>query len=135
MHRKLFATAAAAFIVLAGCHGLRAQPAAPAAADGTLGMALMYAAVASDGTLLRGSGVVSSDGIAAGNYGVRFERSIANCGYVATLVGSPPGVTPLSGSASATRSAGNSSELIVITEDTGGASASRPFHVMVFCPR
>src|SRR5688572_4789338 len=57
---------------------------APAAADQKLGMALMSAVVASDGTLVAGAGAVSVTRLNAGVYNVAFERSVVGCTFSVT---------------------------------------------------
>src|SRR5688572_18391632 len=76
---SFFAGAAVAFVVSAGWYALQSAPVAPAAADQTLGMALMSAGVDAPGTLIRGSGVVSANIFKLGYYDVTFERSVASC--------------------------------------------------------
>ena len=87
MHRMSFvAGAAVAFIVsAAGWSVLQSAPVAPAAADKTLGMALMSAVVNQTGSLVRGSGAVSAEQFGLGSYDVRFERSVTDCALSVTL--------------------------------------------------
>jgi hypothetical protein len=52
--------------------------------DGKLGMALMSAVVDSNGSLARGTGVISTfklGGIGSGTYSVSFDRNITSCTY------------------------------------------------------
>jgi hypothetical protein len=80
----LLSATAVAFIGIAA-----GRAPALAAADDTLGMALMSASVKADGTLHHGSGVVSvtKPAMTSGEYHVKFERSIATCTCVANLGG------------------------------------------------
>lgn len=54
----------------------------PAAADGTLGMALMSAVVTYTGDLVRGSGVSAISNPNLGEYVLTFDRDISQCTWV-----------------------------------------------------
>ena len=66
---------------------------APAAADQTLGMAMMSAVVRADGTLVRGTGAISSTLSSPGRYLVSFERSISDCTITVTAGDAGAGTT------------------------------------------
>jgi hypothetical protein len=55
-----------------------------AAADNTLGMALMAARVDADGTLLAGSGVTGVIYLGGGQYEIDFDRDVSKCFYSVT---------------------------------------------------
>jgi hypothetical protein len=79
------AGAAAAFVVAAGWNALQSAPVAPAAADQTLGAAMMMASVKYDGTLIESVGLKSAARTDVGRHTLIFERSIRGC----SLLGVP----------------------------------------------
>ena len=113
--------------------GARAVP--PPVADGTLGMALMAAAVSATGVLDRGTGVTSVNklGAPAGNYEVNFERNVTACFFTATI--GPSGTGSATGQINVAARFADPNGVFVDTNDIAGASADRPFHLIVFCPR
>jgi hypothetical protein len=112
----------------------------PQAADQTLGMALLSAAVRTDGTLMRGAGVTSVVREAVGLYTVTFNRSLTACMCVASIgsffdndiVGPSP-----NNNATATCPTANGNATASVR--TGNANANTqndlPFHLIVFCPK
>ena len=109
-----------------------------AAPDGTLGTALLFAVVGSDGTLFRGSGVASVTPDGVGLYSVIFDRDVTGCAYM--------GAAGIPGSQSSSGGAGYSIGIVhtaslggvpagvfVSTFDPGGTSAPKSFHLTVFC--
>ena len=113
-----------------------AAPAATRAApDQTLGMALMSALVASNGTLLGGAGAISSNQPSTGRYQVFFNRSVLGCDYVATqsqtgaLSHNPPLATI------ATAPGGSANAVWVVVQDGAGTNVDRIFRMIVFCPK
>jgi len=100
-----------------------------AAPDQTLGMAIMSALVAADGTLLRGTGVTAAERIDEGNYRITFNRSVGGCDLVTSLNSGD-------GAAFAGQAAGatfNSTLAEVRTRDSSGTQTDRRFFVIVFC--
>lgn len=105
-----------------------------AAPDGTLGMALLGAAVNGDGTLTRGSGTTSATKLGGtGNYEVEFDRDLSTCFFVATV--GPAGGGSSQGEVNVALRGGNSSAVFVDTNESDGTAADKPFHLMVFCAR
>ena len=109
---------------------LAASPATlDAAPDRTLGMAIMSALVAADGTLVRGTGVKTAQRLDEGRYFITFDRSVANCDIVVSLnsgdgasfAGQATGATFLNGNAD------------VRTRDSSGTLTDRRFFAIVFC--
>ncbi len=90
-----------------------------------------WAEVRGDGTLLRGSRVVSVTRTSAGVYNVRFNRNVTDCAYTATIgsnSGEPAGVIDTVLPANDT--------VRVITESNDGVPPSfqdRAFHLVVTC--
>jgi hypothetical protein len=103
-----------------------------AAADNTLGVAVMSAVVGSDGVWARGTIGTSSLKTAGGTYTVQFPRDVSACAYVATL-GDTSTALPPTGSALVSRSGSSSSTVFVETLNTAGSLADAPFHLVVFC--
>jgi hypothetical protein len=110
--------------VIGSCLAFLAPRAGIAAADGKLGMALMSAVVASDGTLTRGAGVTQSSRIAPGNYKVIFERDVSTCTFAVTSVDT----TPVS--AAAQPAFGG---VGVVLAGSSGGPIDAPFNLIVFC--
>ncbi len=108
----------------------------PEAADQALGTALMSATVLSDGTLLRGGGVVSSTRTSTGFYLVNFVRSVADCTCTASFGRGD-------GSASAyteepfisANCPYGGAEGVGVWIRLGGADGNYPFQLIVFCPK
>jgi hypothetical protein len=97
---------------------------APAAADQTLGMALMSAAVNSAGTLLRGTGAVSASRSEPGIYAVVFNRDIVAC-IANANVGNDGNTTLIPYAVSLTLGINNQ---VLVRMDI-----DRPFYLLVFC--
>lgn len=101
-----------------------------AAPDNRLGMALMAAFVASDGALIRGSGVTSAAKLGTGSYLVQFDRPVSlddptGCFFVGNSYFQDVIVTPTrqppNGVSVATKSAGN--------------FVDASFYLLVYCAR
>jgi hypothetical protein len=112
---------------------------AAAAPDNTLGMALMSATVASDGTLVHGSGAtgtVKNSGL--GDYTVTFERDLVGCSCTASAghssIGSP--VIAIIATANCPGAAANNLRVVTTTRlDTNTLRLDIDFHAIVFCPK
>ncbi|HEY1962280.1 MAG TPA: hypothetical protein VGG69_07675 [Rhizomicrobium sp.] len=103
-----------------------AHTGARAAADKTLGMALLSAVVDQNGNLLYGNGAVSVQKPDTGFYVITFARSVANCTSVAS---------------------GNTDQTIirvgifagddesVSAEDAAGKAKDAAFQLLVFCAK
>jgi len=111
--------------------------ASPAAAepDQTQGMALMSAVVRSDGTLVSGSGVVSSDRFVSFIYHVTFTRSVQGCAFVASSgttenEGGSGGGVAISTSITFNGTLVLPNVVSVFTHADGS-----PFILIVFCPK
>src|SRR5687768_12983862 len=89
MNRLSFVAGAATALTLcaAAWGALHYTQAAKAAADGTLGGAIMAAVVHYDGTLVRATGAVSAVKVTNGDYNVAFNRSVQDCAHVAGVGG------------------------------------------------
>ena len=126
-----------AFLAAALCGLLlaAATPSARAAPDQTQGMALMSAVVRLDGTLVSGSGVVSSDRFLAFDYRVTFTRSVQGCTFVASSgttenEGFSGGGVPISTSVTFNGTLLLPNVVSVFTHVDGS-----PFMLIVFCPK
>jgi hypothetical protein len=106
----------------------------PRAPDGTLGMALMGAAVNADGFMVRGSGVTNVLKLGSlGTYEVEFDRNLQTCIFTAAV--GPAGAGSAFGEVNVALRSGNNNAVFVDTNNSDGASADLPFHLFVFCPR
>jgi hypothetical protein len=92
----------------------------------------LWAVVDGAGTLVRKSGATSSGHLALGEYEVVFGRDVTGCAYSATL-GSGDTTEPPAGEIGASQRAGNANAVSVVTRDSTGGKADRPFHLTVNC--
>jgi hypothetical protein len=103
---------------------------AAAAPDNTLGMAILGGLITSDGTISRGSGLLSvahTDG--TGVYSVIFDRSITTCIFTATAFS-------LGDTAVRITSSGSGGQVtLVVFRTTDGAFIDQGFFINVFCPQ
>jgi hypothetical protein len=113
------------------CQG--AQGVAPAAADQTLGMAMMSAVVSSVGLLVNGAGAVSAARIGDGTYNVVFARDVTGCAYVAMAgnINSTGGTTSVY--AQGFYLADPKGIRILMKDPLTGNHNDGAFHLMVFC--
>lgn len=124
-----------------GPKGDQGDPGTPATA--------LWAVVNTDGTLARGSGVVSTQkleimaivtgvgplAMGDGSYEVIFERDVTTCAYVATLGTAAFGNTPLRGQIEVARRFMHADGVFVATSDDAGLDRDGGFHLAVFCPQ
>ncbi|MFN8098400.1 MAG: hypothetical protein U0Q21_08955 [Dermatophilaceae bacterium] len=93
----------------------------------------VFAVVNSDGSFMRGKGVISTTRLSTGVYDVRFVRNITTCNWLGTVgqgnfVGSTgPGIITITGRN------GTNNGLFVTTFTAGGAAADLPFAADVIC--
>jgi hypothetical protein len=127
-----------------GAVGPKGDPGDP----GTPATAL-WAVVNADGTLARGSGVVSTAkleimaivpdvgplAMGDGSYEVIFERDVTACAYTATLGTAEFGDTPLRGQIEVARRFMHADGVFVATSDDAGTDHDGGFHLAVFCPQ
>jgi hypothetical protein len=92
----------------------------------------LWAVVSSDGSLGRKNGASSSSRLATGEYQVVFGRNVSGCAYNATI-GSGDATEPPAGEVGVAQRAGNASAVSVVTRDSTGTKADRPFHLGVDC--
>ena len=124
-----------------GLGGLKAVDLAAASvrgaevADFTLSnqdIGVLFAEVSSTGTLTNSSGGVTTVSHGGGSYDVDFARNIAACTAVATLGPSTGSILP-PGEVSLTDTPSNAESVSVITWDSDGTSANKPFRLVVVC--
>ncbi|HMN72599.1 MAG TPA: hypothetical protein PKA55_12105 [Rhodoblastus sp.] len=110
--------------------------AAPAAADGNLGMAILSASINPDGSILRGEGVkaTGTSKLSTGVYQVSFVRDITNCVYTISPgeggIGS--GTPEMVG---ITRRSGDANGVFVQVKNSSNTSIDNSFFVIVYCGR
>ena len=92
----------------------------------------LWAVVNSSGSIARSSGTTSAGRLDDGDYEVIFNQDVSSCAFVAS-VGSTGNGTPSAGMATTGRRAGNTNGVQVSTYTDAGASADKPFHVVVIC--
>ncbi|MGH2980158.1 MAG: hypothetical protein ACRDLQ_11070 [Solirubrobacterales bacterium] len=92
----------------------------------------LWAVVGSDGTLTRKNGAASSSRVAAGEYEVAFGGDVRQCAYNATIATGDASEAP-GGEVGASHRSGNANAVHVVTRDSGGVKADRPFHLTVNC--
>jgi len=94
----------------------------------------LWAVVNADGTLRRGSGVLTSSGNPSTFTKVRFDRPIDNCAILASAGKTGGALAP--GEVVADEFAGSAigpDEVLVSTTNATGSFADRSFHLAVFC--
>jgi len=91
-----------------------------------------WAVVGSDGALTRKNGATAVTKLGAGDYEVVFGASVAPCAYNATL-GTADTADPPAGEVGVAQRTGNANAVRVVTRDSAGAAADRPFHLTVNC--
>jgi hypothetical protein len=136
MNRMFIAGAATALTVCAAAWGgLQYTQPAKAAADGTLGMALMSANVTANGFITdgTGTGVVSAMRTGIGQFQVVFERDVYKCTYAANIASSNDYVSQGSIAATNTPSARNTVKIATWLPNQYPTDLN--FHLLVFCPR
>jgi hypothetical protein len=138
MHTKLSFVLVACMLVSAAFVS-RVAFAQPRAADQTLGMALLSASVAGNGTLIRGAGVALVSKTGTGEYFVTFGRSIANCTCTASPGDSSGQAHFITGMATANCPNGAANQVRIRTANPGVTGGSTPadisFQLVVFCPK
>ena len=93
----------------------------------------LWAVVETDGTLVRGSRVVSAANFAGSQYEVIFNRDVTGCAFIA-VIGSPgSAVFPAPGGAEVAGRSGKPNGVAIQTFNSAGAPAQRPFHLQVLC--
>jgi hypothetical protein len=91
-----------------------------------------WAVVAADGTLSRRNGAASVTKLGTGDYEVAFGGNVTACAYNATL-GAIDAADPPAGEVGVSQRGGNANAVRVVTRDSGGGPADRPFHLTVAC--
>jgi hypothetical protein len=120
-------------------------PAGPAGAPGPKGdkgdkgdpgtpATTLWAVLNQDGTLRRGSGVVSVSGAPAGFTQVKFNRNINTCAILASIGRLGPALSNGEPMADEFVANGFAADTVLVrTNDSTGAGAARSVHVAVFC--
>ena len=118
----------------AGWSVLQSAPVAPAAADKTLGMALMSARVYATGVLAGGTALSASRGT-AGEYEVAFDRSVTDCTFTASTGQAAPSTNLYVLTALALYSGNSVKNVTVHILDPNNALLPEDgaFHLLVFC--
>lgn len=114
-----------------GPQGLKGNP----GTNGTNGApaTALWAVVGGDGTLARGSHVVSTTSLigTTGLYAVIFDRDVFNCAFLAGTGGTM--FDGGGGDVTATRDSANVNGVVVGRLNSADAPVNRPFHLAVFC--
>ena len=92
----------------------------------------LWAVVAADGGLSRKTAATGSSKLGTGEYEVVFGSDVTACAYNVTL-GSTDTTEAPAGEAGASQRAGNAKAVAVVTRDSNGAKADKPFHLTVNC--
>ena len=107
----------------AGVAGARGEPGEPAT--------VLWASVAADGSIVRGTGTADARQVATGSYEVTFGTPISECATIAALAAPDGATSTVTGQIGA---APRSETVIrVETETSAGTNADKAFHVAVFC--
>ena len=92
----------------------------------------LWAVVSSDGALVRKNGASLASKLAVGEYQVVFGRDVSGCAYNGTI-GSVDTAEPPAGEIGTAQRAGSANAVTVVTRDSAGTKADRPFHLGVDC--
>ncbi len=92
----------------------------------------LWAVVAADGALPRKNAATAAAKLGTGEYEVVFDRDVTACAYNVTL-GSTDTTEAPAGEAGASQRTGNAKAVAVVTRDSAGTKADRPFHLTVNC--
>jgi hypothetical protein len=93
-----------------------------------------FAAVSDDGLPLARRGLLTSFKVTEdGDYKVVFDKDIANCAYMATIVSETAVNSALRGQIGVGLAFDDHRALVVQTTNAQGQPAKRPFHVAIFC--
>jgi hypothetical protein len=93
-----------------------------------------FAVVNSNGTLVRGRGVVSTQQVSGfpGAYEIIFDTQTTGCAYIGTV--GLPGIGQTDGFLTTARRTATSNGVFVRTFDASGVDTPRTFHVELLCP-
>jgi len=102
---------------------------AAAAAPSAEAVRHLWAVVAANGSLTRGSRVTGTSRLGVGRYEITFDRSVSGCAYVATTANA------FSQALTIFTASGHSSAngVYVETKNQGGGLTDGPFHLLVAC--
>jgi hypothetical protein len=124
--------------LIAGTISALARDKTPEAADKGLGMALMSAAVAYDGTLLSGAGAVSVTHNFTGTYLVFFQRDLTGCQAVVSPGSASSNASVQAGSATANIGPfvnSSTNHVEVFLRSSAGSAGDAYFMLLVFCAK
>jgi hypothetical protein len=104
----------------------------PVPSAGTAQGTVHQAVVTGAGVLARGRGTSSATRTAVGRYQVIFDRDVRGCVYSAS-VGDAGAAAPAAGLVETAQLASNVAGVSLRTQNSDGAPADRPFHLIVSC--
>jgi hypothetical protein len=90
------------------------------------------AVVAANGVLARSRGVTSASRTGEGRYQVIFDGDVRGCSYFASI-GDAGGAAPAAGLIESSQLPSNVNGVSLRTQNSNGAPADRPFHLLVSC--
>jgi hypothetical protein len=91
----------------------------------------LFAVVSSDGILSRGN-AASATRLGPGAYEVIFNKDVTQCAFIATLGQGNAGNGAIGQISVAARN-GNANGVFLVTRDSAGTGADKPFHLLVVC--
>ncbi len=106
-----------------GAAGAQGEPGEPAT--------VLWASVAADGAIVRGTGTADARQVATGSYEVTFGAPISECATIAALAAPDGATSTVTGQIGA--AARSETVIRVETETSAGTNADKAFHVAVFC--
>jgi hypothetical protein len=107
--------------------GAATLPAAQAAPDDTLGMAILGGLVSEDGAITRASGLVNVIHNSTGAYGLFFDRDIQACMFTMTSFSLTEATVRIA-------SYGGDQVVVHVFKPSNNALTNAAFFVNVFCP-
>ena len=134
---KKLALALLAVVAIVSWALLGAPQKSLAAADDTLGMALLSATVSGDGTVVLGSGVAPGSNVntSTGTYDLPFDRSVATCTCTASFGEHSSGIVILQQNFISASCPYNNANEVRVSTAINGNLANLPFQLIVFCPK
>src|SRR5262249_16897936 len=119
---KLFISAVASAVALVGY------------SNGTFAATESFAVVSDAGSLVRGLNATSARRLSTGNYTVKFNASVKNCAFIASLGSTSASSTQPTGQAGAGLDPSNNKTAHVETTSSDGTDSDRSFDLVVICP-
>jgi len=104
----------------------QSRPRTPLTCNGCWGV------IDGNGTIIRDYGLATAQRVGAGEYRLDFNSRVLNCAAVATIASANAG-NPINGEISTLDFPANPNRLVILTYNSDGTQADKPFSVFVNC--